>query len=180
MDAMVAQPDLSAWATSDLVTPQAPSLWRYILEPCTTVAANLDAVDFSEIPYSFQCDPTDLYGGCFYGSPTPCKSCTDDSDCGPYANYGDCDSNTQQCLCKDPTGGYGSLCPSDGMCTNRGTINSACPQSPHDKTRPTALVECKGTLPGPNGDDIKHITDLMRKFCTSMAHPAASNDGKEL
>lgn len=177
MGAMVPQPDLSAWATSDLVTPQAPSLWRYILEPCTTVAANLDAVDFSEIPYSFQCDPTDLYGGCFYGSPTACKSCTQDDDCGLY---GDCDTVTQLCGCKDPLSPYSSSsCPSDGMCTNRGDINSNCPPEP-DKTHPTALVTCKGTLPGPNGDNIKRITDLMRKFCTSMAHPAASNDAKEL
>ena len=177
---MAAQPDISSWTKSDLVNPQAPALWRYILEPCTAVASNMDAVDFSAIPYSYQCDPTDPNGDCFYGVPTACTSCTSDDDCGPYYNYGDCDSDTQKCSCQDPDYGPSSLCPSDGMCANRGRVNDACPQSAPDKAHPTALVECKSTLPGPSEDDMKRVTGLMRKFCTSMAHPAPKSDDKEL
>lgn len=163
------------------MTPQSPSLWHYVNGPCTTVANNLDATDFSEIKYTYSCDPTNIDGGCYYGVETDCIPCTDDYDC-PYQNYGSCNQTARKCQCTDPQNPYGDgpACSSKGKCSNSGYVSEECPPSPPNKRLPTALVECTGILQGPSGDDLKTITDVMRKFCSSMAQPAATSGDKEL
>ena len=174
------QPDVSGWFQSDLVDPQAPSLWSHILTPCKEMAANLKAVDWSSIPYTWTCDPTDRYGDCHYGAPRTCIGCTPGSyECGIYSD--DYCPDSGKCDCYPPDDPYyGETCPANGVCSNNGYIARGCPAAPPDPRKPTALVECHDTIRGPDRDDMGNAAAVIDKFCTSMAHPTSSSDHREL
>ena len=149
------------------MTPQAPSLWKYILEPCTETVKNLEAVDWEFIPYTWLCDPNDHDGMCDYGgTPSACETCSTGGRC---SNGMSCPSSGK-CNCNAPMApGGGGACPSNGICTNAGYIDPDCPSAPDPAHPRDAMVECKGTIQGPKAADMKQVGDTMTKFCTSMA-----------